>query len=464
MISLLLCGPPELEPAAVASLLAGYGLRVKTCILSYTGDQPVPAEVDEAVLMTRESGVVGIGETLSRLVERLPQSTVVTVCAPLSSPGDRRLIEECGAQTVVEPPDWQAASVADRILAELIVRRRILPASASTLRGATQLMQSLDRELGTIAPLADPVLILGETGVGKELVAHEIHKRSDRPGELLPINVAALSPELMASELFGHERGAFTGALERRRGLLMEAGAGTVFLDEIGDLELHAQASLLRVLEELRVRPVGGNQWLPIRARVLFATNRDLDEDCTDGRFRRDLYERLRGLTIRVPPLRKRKADIPLLVHHFLDAFNRENPGRRWVPPGALDPLFRHDWPGNVRELRQVVREAAAFATSPEGPINKERLRDAALSRLARRRPRDTDPVTPEPPQAVSTLLRTISFSPEGETLQAVRDRAESQYLRSLLALTGGNKTMAAEKAGISLSQLDALLKKKPDV
>ncbi|HEY4574177.1 MAG TPA: sigma 54-interacting transcriptional regulator, partial [Thermoanaerobaculia bacterium] len=222
-------------------------------------------------------------------------------------------------------------------------------------------------------------------------------------------------------------------------------------------------ASLLRVLEELRVRPVGGNQWQPIRARILFATNRDLEEDCAEGRFRRDLYERLRGLPIRVPPLRKRKADIPLLVHHFLDAFNRENPGRRWVPPGALDPLFRHDWPGNVRELRQVVREAAAFATSPEGPINKERLRDASLSRLTGRRLRDTSPVPPESPPAESPFVRTISFDPEGDTLQAVRDRAESQYLRSLLALTGGNKTVAAEKAGISLSQLYALLKKKPE-
>jgi DNA-binding NtrC family response regulator len=343
------------------------------------------------------------------------------------------------------------------------VRGRITPASDSMLRGATQLMQSLDRELSTVAPLADPVLILGETGVGKELVAHEIHTRSGRSGELLPVNMAALSPELMASELFGHERGAFTGALERRRGLLAEAGVGTVFLDEIGDLELHAQANLLRVLEELRVRPVGGNQWLPIRARILFATNRDLDEDCAEGRFRRDLYERLRGLPIRVPPLRKRKADIPLLVHHFLDAFNRENPGRRWVPPGALDPLFRHDWPGNVRELRQVVREAAAFATSPDGPINKERLRDAALSRLAGRRPRDTNPATPEHPSTASPLLHTISFDPEGDTLQVVRDRAESQYLRNLLALTGGNKTVAAEKAGISLSQLYALLKKRPE-
>lgn len=459
MTSLLLCASPELDPTTVAPFFAGYGLQVKTCVLSNAGDQPVHAEVDEAVLMTRESGMVVVGETLSRLVERLPRSAVVTVCAPLSSPKERRLLEECGAQTVVEPPDWLAASVADRVLAELILRGRIALASGSSLRGATQLMQSLDRELSTVAPLADPVLILGETGVGKELVAHEIHARSGRPGELLPINVAALSPELMASELFGHERGAFTSAIERRRGLMAEAGAGTIFLDEIGDLELHAQASLLRVLEELRVRPVGGNQWQPIRARILFATNRDLDEDCAEGRFRRDLYERLRGLPIRVPPLRKRKADIPLLVHHFLDAFNRENPGRRWVPPGALDPLFRHDWPGNVRELRQVVREAAVFATSPEGQINKERLRDATLSRLAGRRPRDTSPSPPEG----SPFLRTISFDPEGDTLQAVRDRAESQYLHSLLALTSGNKTAAAEKAGISLSQLYALLKKKPE-
>jgi DNA-binding NtrC family response regulator len=459
MSRLFICGPRESNPASIAAAFAGYGLEVAWHVLDGMSAPQVSAGLDEAVLVTAEAGVVTAGEALTRMAALLPPGAFITVCAPLSSnPQDRRLIHECGANSVVEPADWQLASVVERILGELILRGRVEPAGDGLLQGATQPIRWLYREIDTVAPLADPILILGETGAGKELVAREIHARSGRTSELLPINVAALSSELMASELFGHERGAFTGALERRTGLLAEAGNGTAFLDEIGDLDLHAQVHLLRVLEEYKVRPVGSNRWQPIRSRILFATNRDLDADCAAGRFRRDLYQRICGLRIHVPPLRKRKADLPLLVRIFLDAFNDENPGQRWMPPGALDPLFRYDWPGNVRELRQVVREAAAFASGPNGPINKERLRDAALSRVPRRWQQSASAAEPAP--GSGNPPSTVAFDPETDTLQRVRDRAEGHYLRRVLALAGGNKALAAEKAGISLSQFYTLLKK----
>ncbi len=244
-----------------------------------------------------------------------------------------------------------------------------------------------------------------------------------------------MTPELLESELFGHERGAFTGAMERRRGLLVEAGRGTVFLDEIGDLTLSAQAKLLRTLEESKVRPVGSNVWSSIEARLIFATHRDLGKACLEKSFRQDLYERLRGFTINVPPLRERRADLPLLVQHFVDEYNHDYPGTRTVPPGVVDTLFRYSWPGNVRELRMAVRQAAAYTGNDRGSISALHLLD-----VAQRAPMDTHP-------------HTFSFDPASESWAAVQDRLRVKYFRAIVAQAGGHKEAAARIAGVSRSQ-----------
>jgi len=257
----------------------------------------------------------------------------------------------------------------------------------------------------------------------------------------MAVNSAEFTAELLGSELFGHERGAFSGAEKQRTGLLVAAGEGTFFLDEIGDLTPAAQAKLLRVIEERKVRPVGGNRWEPVRARLILATRRDL-EGAAEEQFRRDLYERLRGFMVRLPPLRERRADLPLLVQRFLDEYNQEYLGARKVPAGVLDSLFRHTWPGNVRELRLAVRQAAAYATGPDGQISALHLLEPAQ--------RQAPQIEPE---------HSVRFDPTRETWRQASDRMRARYFRAVLAETDGNKEMAAERAGISRSQLYEILK-----
>jgi transcriptional regulator with PAS, ATPase and Fis domain len=207
-----------------------------------------------------------------------------------------------------------------------------------------------------------PVLVHGETGTGKELIARALHERSPRRDQpFVPINCAALPESLIESELFGHERGAFTGAIDRKTGLFEVAHRGTVFLDEIGELSLPLQSRLLRVLETQEFFRVGGTRPVKVDVRIVSATNRDLPAEVDAGRFRGDLYYRLNGVTLRVPPLRERRGDIPLLVRHFLD---RGGSGRM-IDLEAVEVLKAYDWPGNVRELEMVIGRAALLSAGP---------------------------------------------------------------------------------------------------
>jgi PAS domain S-box-containing protein len=226
-----------------------------------------------------------------------------------------------------------------------------------------------------VAPVDTTVLLLGESGTGKELVARAIHQGGPRRGRpMVKLNCAAIPPSLLESELFGHERGAFTGAIAQRIGRFEQAGDGTLFLDEVGELSLEAQAKLLRVLQEREFERVGGTRTIPTHARVIAASNSDLGELVAAGRFRLDLYYRLNVFPLRLPPLRERRDDIPVLVRHFL-ARLAPRLGRplRGFSPEAEHRLLAHDWPGNVRELENVVERAALLA---DGPI----LESAPLS------------------------------------------------------------------------------------
>ncbi len=293
------------------------------------------------------------------------------------------------------------------------------------------------------------ILILGETGVGKEVLAHEIHRVSPRArGPFVALNCAALSETLLESELFGHEKGAFTGAAQAKRGLLESADGGTVFLDEVGDLPLSTQVKLLRVLEERRVMRVGGRTPTPVDMRVISATNRDIERDAQRGTFRADLLFRLNGATLTIPPLRERRVEIESLARVFLAAAATEldRPAPR-LGPDALARLLTHDWPGNIRELRNAVERAVLMCGGDE--IRAEHLPSrlaAGGAAVALAPGRGLAPTTPAGHAPM----------PEGSPTEAREERrvavedVERRQIEDALARCGGNQTQAASMLGIS--------------
>jgi DNA-binding NtrC family response regulator len=273
------------------------------------------------------------------------------------------------------------------------------------------------------------VLVVGESGTGKELVARAIHAASPRAGgPFVAVDCGAIAEGVLESELFGHARGAFTGAQSSRRGLFEEAHGGTLFLDEIGDVGPALQARLLRVLQEGEIRRVGANEPVPVDVRVLAATNKDVEAAVRAGRFREDLYYRLNVVTIRIPPLRERREDIPLLAEHFAAKHGRTQGAA--ITAAAREVLVAHDWPGNERELENVI--ARALALNPTGVVVPEDLPE---------RLRGVSGTTPVPASERPTLAEV-----------------ERRYARVVLGETGGNKTRAAEILGIDRKTLYRIL------
>jgi DNA-binding NtrC family response regulator len=250
----------------------------------------------------------------------------------------------------------------DQLLREVSLRvsRRSAAASDSNLGliGESRAIERLRAEVLRIAPCDVPVLLTGETGTGKEVVARALHRASGRPGPLVAVNCGAVAPELLASQLFGHERGSFTGANARHIGVFEKAQHGTMFLDEIAEMPAQLQVYLLRVLESGAVTRVGGNAEIAVAARVVAATNRYPQSAIADGLLREDLYYRLAGYEIALPPLRDRDDDIALLAQVFLDELNTANATRRRMDPRCAQAMREHGWPGNVRELRSAVARA----------------------------------------------------------------------------------------------------------
>jgi len=237
-----------------------------------------------------------------------------------------------------------------------------------TLIGTSPVLDAVRRSVAQVAPTDATVLILGETGTGKELVARSIHDQSPRRDRaFVPVSCAALAPGIITSELFGHEAGAFTGAVKRRVGRFEAAHGGSLFLDEVGEMPAEAQALLLRALQERVIERVGGGDAVPVDVRIIAATNRDLGAEVKGGRFRSDLYFRLNVFPITVPPLRNHPSDIPALVEHFVRRFSRRH-GRSVssVRPTILRTLATHDWPGNVRELENLIERAVIVSDNQE--------------------------------------------------------------------------------------------------
>jgi DNA-binding NtrC family response regulator len=282
----------------------------------------------------------------------------------------------CGATDYLSKPFAidELSTVLDRAAATQItdtatrqLRERLrLSQGLGAMIGRSGEMEKLYRILSKVAQSTHPVLVLGESGTGKELVARTIHAygpNSQKP--FLPVDCGSLVPTLIESELFGYVKGAFTGANRSKDGLLVSAEGGTVFLDEIGELSLDLQAKLLRALQEKEVRPVGATHRIPIKARIVAATNRDLAAMVENGTFRKDLFYRLNVVNLRLPSLRERREDIPLLAAHFLDRNSRQYHTKFTLSDEALRTMMRHDWPGNVRELEHSVEHACALASGP---------------------------------------------------------------------------------------------------
>ena len=233
--------------------------------------------------------------------------------------------------------------------------------------GASARMQKVYHAIARVAQTRDPVLILGESGTGKELVARAIHAQGPRPERpFVPIDCGALTPTLIESEMFGHVRGAFTGATQSRQGLLAAAGDGTVFLDEIVELPVELQPKLLRVLQEHEIKPLGSNQRIPVKARIIAATNQDLAAAIKGGSFRKELYFRLNVVSIKLPPLRERREDITGLVRFFLAKHRASEAGIADASEEVMARLVNYDWPGNVRELENCIQRALALGSAPQ--------------------------------------------------------------------------------------------------
>jgi DNA-binding NtrC family response regulator len=332
-----------------------------------------------------------------------------------------------------------AAAVEKRRLAQEVARlkeRLREKFSFGQLIGASHAMQKVLHQLSLVAPTRSSVLIVGESGTGKELIANALHQNSPRKeARFLPINCAAIPGDLLESELFGHERGAFTGAVQRKAGKFELADRGTLFLDEIGEMPGALQAKLLRVLEDRSFMRVGGTETIQVDVRIIAATNSDLEERVGAGRFRSDLYYRLKVITIEIPPVRERVEDIPLLVHRFLDTFKQEN-GRPdlILAPEVVDMLTRCRWEGNVREIRNLI-ESLVVLCPPDKPV-------IGLDDL---------------PENYRSPAATPAVAPAGpaRTMGEIEREAILRTLRE----TGGNRTRAAEILGIGLRTLQRKLR-----
>ena len=320
------------------------------------------------------------------------------------------------------------------------LRRQLSEAAARPgILGRSPAMLAMQETIATVAPTEATVLITGESGTGKELVARALHSgsaRADKP--MVTVNCAALAENLLESELFGHEKGSFTGADRRREGRFVQANGGTLFLDEIGEMPLPLQAKLLRALQEGEVQRVGSDAPLTVDVRVLAATNRDLREEVARRRFREDLYFRLNVISLEVPPLRDRGEDIPVLAAHFLERFaGRNRKSIRGFSPQAVDSLLRYAWPGNVRELENAVERAVILCN---GDLITRRELPAAITEAA------------SPEEASSAAVGALADLP--------LDELERRAIGETLRCTGDNKSEAARQLGITRATLHNKLRK----
>lgn len=311
------------------------------------------------------------------------------------------------------------------------------------VKGSHPVMEKILQICQRVAPTDSTVLIQGESGTGKELIARYIHAHSRRANNpFIAVNCGAIPADLLESEMFGHEKGAFTGAVGSRMGLFQLANGGTIFLDEIGEMTPALQVKLLRVLQEREIRPVGADRTVRVDVRVIAATNRDLAAEVEKKRFREDLYYRLQVIPITIPPLRERRSDIPVLVQHFLDRHNSQRPGQAVrISDEAMVHLWEYDWPGNVRELENLIERLVIL--SDDGVIRAENLPPNIRAFIS-------DKKIPRP-----------TLGEEGIDLNRAVEEFEYRLIDEALRRTRGNKQAAAKLLGLKRTTLVAKLRRK---
>lgn len=417
------------------ALLRGWGYDVALAYSGRAALEQVREHVFDLVLCdVRMAEMDGI-ETLKE-IKTLNPAIPVLIMTAFSSVETAVEALKTGAQDyLIKPLDFDnLQTTLENALAHTRASASELPsvsASQFGMVGESPAMQQLLSEIAMVAPSDATVLIHGDSGTGKELVARALHacsERSDKP--LITLNCAALNESLLESELFGHEKGAFTGADKRREGRFVEADGGTLFLDEIGDISPMMQVRLLRAIQEREVLRVGSNQTISVDVRLIAATHRDLAQEVQAGRFRQDLYYRLNVVTIETPSLRQRREDIPLLADHFRQRFaERNRKAVKGFTPRAMDLLIHYDWPGNIRELENAIERSVVLLT---GEYISERELPLAIA---------SQPLPLMTEQAIQPLVEV-----------------EKEVILAALEKTGGNKTEAARQLGITRKTLLAKL------
>ena len=395
-------------------------------------------EVDVVMLDQRMPGEPGI-DVLSRIKALDPSVVVVLATAVHEVRTAVEAIKRGAYDYITKPFDVEDIELLVRraldkraLEREVLYLRSTLPRGVDTMVGRNVEMARIYQLIAQIAPTSATVLVTGESGTGKELVARAIHEQSPRARRpFVAVNVAALPDALVESELFGHEKGAFTGALAQKPGRFELAHGGTLFLDEIGSLRLDLQTKLLRALQQREIERLGGGRTVRVDVRVVAATNVNLRQAVRERRFREDLYYRLNVVPIAVPPLRERRDDIPLLVDHFLAKYAREfNRDVRGVSAGALEVLARYDWPGNVREMENIIQRSVVLAGGPVLQLQDLPL-DLALPETGARLGEDT-----------------------GLPLREAREQFERQYVLRVLERVGWNQSRAARLLGLHRNTL----------
>ncbi|MGD8561933.1 MAG: sigma-54 dependent transcriptional regulator [Desulfarculaceae bacterium] len=448
--------------AELESFLADHGQRVE---LAHTGEEGLEKSLsgspDLVILAVRLPDVSGL-DVFRALREVEPKLPVIFMTA-YGTTEEAIQATKLGAFDYVLKP-FKPADMLTLSLQALEVGRlarspvELEPdparAAGEAIIGRSQAMQELYKAIGRTAPTDATVLIRGESGVGKELAARALYQhslRADKP--FIVINCVAIPESLLESELFGYEKGAFTGAVSRHVGKIEQAGGGTIFLDEIGDMPLTIQAKILRLLQEKSVERLGGRREIPVDVRIIAATNRDLEKAVAEDRFREDLYYRLNVVTLDLPPLRERMEDVQLLADYFLARYAREmgvrDPG---IAPEARPLLAAHPWPGNVRELANAMEKCLIFSRGR--PISPEDVAEH-ITGTAR-------PVARSAP-AEKTLQAWVShaFAQGGEQLlTGLVEQVEQLAVAEALRLTGGNRLRAAKLLGISRPTLLARIDK----
>ncbi|SNR87111.1 two-component system, NtrC family, nitrogen regulation response regulator GlnG [Humidesulfovibrio mexicanus] len=445
-------------------ILEGEGFEVRAAPSGEAGVDEVAANPPDLVVMdVRMPGMTGI-EAMQHMRASCPGLPVIIMTA---YGGTETAIEatKLGAfDYILKPFDIPdiLRLIGQALNAGRLARARVAigpdedgdDAKDDALVGQSRAMQEVFKAIGRAAPTDALVLVRGESGTGKELVARALWQhsaRADKP--FVVINCVAIPETLLESELFGYEKGAFTGAGSRRVGKIEQAQRGTVFLDEIGDMPMNVQAKMLRLLQEKQIERLGGRETIPVDVRIIAATNRDLEAAVAEGRLREDLYYRLKVVSVMLPPLRERTGDVPRLAAHFLSRLSREmdmpNPG---LTPEALDVLSAHSWPGNVRELGNAVQKALIFSRGC--PIGQEEMLQAIGSGAAAVAPeRGDDPLR--------AFIRRALMDRAGENaFEHVLDAVGRSAIAEALELTGGNRTRAAKLLGLSRPTLIAKIEK----